>query len=70
LHHVPVIGILDCLAELIPGPKICLAEPITVPEISYEVNFYYALHTPIDGPKKGRAGAAKGVCMDVYFWQY
>ncbi|CAM0954939.1 unnamed protein product [Alopecurus aequalis] len=44
--------IVDCLAELIPGPKICLAEPITVPEISYEVEF-------LDGPKKGRDGAAE-----------
>uniref|UniRef100_A0ACD5T9Z2 Uncharacterized protein n=1 Tax=Avena sativa TaxID=4498 RepID=A0ACD5T9Z2_AVESA len=44
--------IVDCLAELIPGPK-ALAEPITVPEISYEVE-------SIDGPKKGRARAAKG----------
>ncbi|KAM0914745.1 hypothetical protein ACQ4PT_011321 [Festuca glaucescens] len=52
--------IVDCLAEPIPGPKTCWAEPITVPEISYEVEFYYASHISIDGPKKGRAGAAKG----------
>jgi hypothetical protein len=58
------------MAEPIPGPKICLAEPITVPEISYEVKFYDASRISIEGPKKGRAGAAKGVCMDVYFWQY
>ncbi|KAK1697241.1 hypothetical protein QYE76_013938 [Lolium multiflorum] len=52
--------IVDCLAEPIPGPKNCWAEPIIVPEISYEVEFYYASHISIDGPKKGRAGAAKG----------
>ncbi|XP_047044412.1 uncharacterized protein LOC124648743 [Lolium rigidum] len=51
--------IVDFLAEPIPGPKTCLAEPITVPEISYEVEFYYASHTSIDGPKKGRAGTFK-----------
>ena len=43
---------------------------IFIPEISYEVEFYYASQTLIDGPKKGRAGAAKGVCMEVYFLQY
>ncbi|KAM0835001.1 hypothetical protein ACQ4PT_063218 [Festuca glaucescens] len=51
--------IVDFLAAPIPGPKICLAELITVPEISYEVEFYYASHTSIDGPKKGRAGTFK-----------
>nr|XP_051205106.1 BRCA1-associated RING domain protein 1-like isoform X2 [Lolium perenne] len=51
--------IVDFLAEPIPGPKTCLAEPITVPEISYEVQFYYASHKSIDGPKKGRAGTFK-----------
>jgi hypothetical protein len=61
---------VDFLAEPIPGPKTCLAEPITVPEISYEVEFYYASHISIDGPKKGRAGTFKRVCMDVYFWKH
>uniref|UniRef100_A0ACD5TG89 Uncharacterized protein n=1 Tax=Avena sativa TaxID=4498 RepID=A0ACD5TG89_AVESA len=52
--------IVDCLAEPIPGPKTCLAEPIIVPEISYEVEFFDASHPSINGPKKGRAGAAEG----------
>ena len=60
---------MDCLAEPIPGPKSCLIEPIPGPEISYEVKFYNGLRTSIDGPTKGRAGAAEGVCINVYFWQ-
>jgi hypothetical protein len=60
---------VDCLAQLIPGPEICLAEPVTVPETSYEVEFFNASHISIEGPKKGRVGAAEGVCIDVYFRQ-
>ncbi|XP_051228375.1 BRCA1-associated RING domain protein 1 isoform X2 [Lolium perenne] len=52
--------IVDCLAQLIPGPEICLAEPVTVPETSYEVEFFNASHISIEGPKKGRVGAAEG----------
>ncbi|KAM0907504.1 hypothetical protein ACQ4PT_016032 [Festuca glaucescens] len=52
--------IMDCLAQLIPDPEICLAEPVTVPETSYEVEFFNASHISIDGPKKGRVGAAEG----------
>uniref|UniRef100_A0ACD5TGE6 Uncharacterized protein n=1 Tax=Avena sativa TaxID=4498 RepID=A0ACD5TGE6_AVESA len=62
--------IADCLAEPIPGPKTFLAKTITVPEISYEVE-------SIDGPKKGRARAAKGAaklfsglhfCLSAYMY--
>ncbi|CAM0954938.1 unnamed protein product [Alopecurus aequalis] len=57
---VKATWIVDCLAGPIPGPKTCLAEPITVPEISYEVAFVDATLTSIGGPKRGRAVGAKG----------
>ena len=51
--------------ERISGPNRCLAKLIPSPEISYEVKFRDGPRTSIDGPAKGRAGAAEGVCIHV-----
>ncbi|KAF7007203.1 hypothetical protein CFC21_022163 [Triticum aestivum] len=52
--------VVDFLVERISGPNRCLAKLIPSPEISYEVKFYDGPRTSIDGPAKGRAGAAEG----------
>ncbi|KAM3371433.1 hypothetical protein ACQJBY_018694 [Aegilops geniculata] len=52
--------VVDFLVERISGPNPCLAKLIPSPEISYEVKFRDGPRTSIDGPAKGRAGAAEG----------
>uniref|UniRef100_A0A8R7R698 BRCT domain-containing protein n=2 Tax=Triticum urartu TaxID=4572 RepID=A0A8R7R698_TRIUA len=52
--------VVDFLVKRISGPNPCLAKLIPSPEISYEVKFRDGPRTSIDGPAKGRAGAAEG----------